>query len=232
MTVISIYGGMGAGKDTLALNVQQEFAIFGVKTELVSFAGGLKKEMNQLIALYQSGEFSNKGIATMMTAKEKEVEHFFSLIEDELKEDGVKSTLRTPNMRKAMQYWGSTVRRGQSKSYWIDKLNEKIETLSSDGVVPIITDARFLNELTFVKELERSLLFFLNISKETRKERIFKRDGFYPSDEVFTHASEVEMESFNDKFPEAFIMVKETLSPEEAAKLIWESFTQNEMTFE
>lgn len=102
-----------------------------------------------------------------------------------------------PNYRKLLQWYGTDVRRKQNKDYWVSKLIEDALYSNDDGlngrIIPIhiITDVRFENEYSVIKELFPLTLFYnLTDLPENINKREQKRDTKAMNEEEKHHISE------------------------------------------
>lgn len=177
---------MCSGKDTYG-RLYQEISPGAVH---YSFATPLRKELAYILKLLINKKTLNDVAQEVNTSELNIV-----MLGDILNWDFSKSPYeRTPEMRAALQFWGTTVRRTQDPNYWISIANNDIRKLREKTPV-YITDGRFLNELNFLKSIG-SIMFKLEIDRETQVERIRNRDGFTPNIETLTHPSETEHLAF------------------------------------
>jgi len=102
-----------------------------------------------------------------------------------------------PHYRKLLQWYGTDVRRKQNKDYWVSKLLEDVLYSNNDGlngkVIPIniITDVRFENEYSVIKEIFPDTLFYnLTDLPENINKREQKRDTKAMNAEEKHHVSE------------------------------------------
>lgn len=102
-----------------------------------------------------------------------------------------------PHYRKLLQWYGTDVRRKQNKDYWVSKLIEDVLYSNDDGlngnIIPIniITDVRFENEYSVIKEIFPDTLFYnLTDLPENINKREQKRDTKAMNDEEKHHISE------------------------------------------
>lgn len=102
-----------------------------------------------------------------------------------------------PNYRKLLQWYGTDVRRKQDKDYWVSKLIEDVLYSNDDGLngriipIDIITDVRFENEYSIIKEIFPDTLFYnLTDLPENINKREQKRDTKAMNDEEKHHISE------------------------------------------
>jgi hypothetical protein len=96
---------------------------------------------------------------------------------------------RTTEIRTALQYWGTEVRRAQDELYWVKKAIAGATKASAAGKSVVFTDLRYPNE----EEACRKAGFFtvrLDISSETQAQRLWDRDGITPDPATMAHPSE------------------------------------------
>lgn len=61
--------------------------------------------------------------------------------------------------RPILQWWGTDFRRNLcKKSYWIEKVMEKIVALPKDNIAIIIPDVRFINEAEWIEQFDTGFL--------------------------------------------------------------------------
>lgn len=83
---------------------------------------------------------------------------------------------KTPHLRRALQIWGTNVRRAQNANYWVDRTEEKIVKLLSCGVSVFVDDVRFPNEANLILERGGTLVR-LDVSEEILSRRQRSRDS-------------------------------------------------------
>lgn len=115
-----------------------------------------------------------------------------------------------PHYRKLLQWYGTDVRRKQNKDYWVGKLIEDVLYSNDDGlngnIIPIniITDVRFDNEYSIIKEIFPDTLFYnLTDLPENINKREQKRDTKAMNEEEKHHISETGL-SDNTHFDKIF----------------------------
>jgi cytidylate kinase len=133
MTIISISGLIGSGKDTAAEYLVRERGF--VRT---SFAATLK---DAIADIFHWDRTLLEGLTTEAREWREQVDPWWS------------NRLDMPNLtpRWVLQYWGTEVARNNfHQDIWIASLEKKLST-SQDNIV--ISDARFLNEFAMLKQL-------------------------------------------------------------------------------
>lgn len=223
---IAISGKIGAGKDTIA----PLLLAFHNKTEDIenlsheSFAYTLKNEVQQVIEktreenekhqqLFAISELISQQQGIPLEQASNVVEFIF---EEVTNNRSLTSYSRTPGIRKALQYWGTEVRRAQDPNYWVKKTIQKSYTNIAEGKSIYITDVRFPNEADSVLDTFGTVIR-LNISPEIQEQRIMKRDGLKVSEDARSHPSETSLDSYS-KF-NATVNV-DYLTPEEVVEKI------------
>lgn len=225
--LLAFGGKQGAGKDTIAPLV---LAGLGVEAPYHSFfAQPLKKEVNDVIRILQealtgSGTLLSDAQAGDAISAEMGVPFHHALImvdtlADEVKSGAVTSSYqRTPSVRKALQFWGTDVRRAQSETYWVGKTLQAIIDKLSEGTSVFLTDMRFTNEADAILHAGGKAIR-LDISPDVQYDRIMKRDGIAISSDSREHVSETAL----DDYPHFFTRVNvDTALPGEVAVKILE----------
>ena len=120
--MIGLCGMARSGKDSFFNYSKAIFGELGVHTVRVAFADALKEECNDFLR-------DNVGISSFT-------------------EDPVEKML----IRPFLVTYGTHLRRKINQSCWISKVKPKVNGLISSGLVPVITDVRYENEVEFVKK--------------------------------------------------------------------------------
>ena len=195
--VLGVSGKLGAGKDTVAPLVLDSLGYTNSVHEF--FAKHLKVEVTE--AIQKVKDSSTLGSAIDRIELEQNVERDKAeLIVDNLWTD-VKSGLvadayiRTSSTRFALQFWGSDIRREQDPNYWVKKAIRSTVTNAAEGKSVLVTDARFENEIDALMALG-AFASRLHVSADVQRERIFNRDGIYPSSEALNHISEISLDRY------------------------------------
>lgn len=187
--LVAFCGPMASGKDTYGEHFKSLFP----NAVQYSFAVPLREEIDSIIDLIKKN-FSAKTISEIMKVNEDEAETILNILKNST---NLNSKSRTPEMRKALQYWGTNVRRHSNPNYWVDLGAKYITKLLNENIPVYITDARFLNEIELINSLG-GITFLLKISKENQMNRLLKRDGIKTNFEALTHPSETEHKLYNN----------------------------------
>ncbi len=89
-------------------------------------------------------------------------------------------------VRRLLQWWGTDLRRAADPGYWLNQMLGGLRALESNGVIPVVTDARFINEADVIQSLG-GIIVRVWAPDDVRKERL---GGILPP----AHASEDELE--------------------------------------
>lgn len=188
--LIAFCGGMGCGKDTYGTEYSKQ-AGNAVK---YSFATPLRKECEDFFRFLTHNNVGLENLRKHFNLTTDEFNNVLEIIKDE---KVLNPYLRTPAMRKLLQYWGTDIRRNKDENYWVDKTIKDIKELLNKGKNVYLTDARFFNEFQAIKDIGGTLVY-LETDDEERIKRIIARDNIKPSKEVLNHASEQDWKIFND----------------------------------
>jgi hypothetical protein len=102
---------------------------------------------------------------------------------------------RTPEIRRALQFWGTDVRRAHDGNYWIDKaLALIIERIAANEVL-YFCDCRFPEEVVGLQSLG-FVVVRLDVTRETQRQRLLDRDGLEPDPAAMSHSSETALDDF------------------------------------
>ena len=217
--LLSLSGKMGSGKDTVAPVVLSRLKVDAVHE---FFARPLKSEVNEIFDIIRTGESfgdtveevkTEMGITSEMS--HKVVDYLFDVVLNDLT---ITSYDKVPNVRLALQYWGTEVRRSQDENYWVKKALDSAVTLLARGRSVYVTDVRFANEADAVAELG-GIAVRLNISPEEQERRIFARDGVKIDEEMRSHASETSLDDYPNFLTSIFV---DNLSVEQVVNKIME----------
>lgn len=195
---IVISGRLASGKDTLAEAVMKELG--REDSVRISFATALRAEIDEILSIIRNSP--NVSAAKTAVAKYSNLPtEVIGLCVDLLYtanaiDGNITAYSRTPEMRLALQNWGTEVRRAQDVEYWVKQgVKAAIETLANGNSVHI-TDARFANEV----QICQSLNFWairLDVTSTTRAQRLMQRDGLPLNVESENHSSELELENYS-----------------------------------
>lgn len=196
---VAVSGKMGSGKDTVAPLILERL---GYKNNIhESFAKELKAEINTLISLIQESKGLHDAIQKMIEVIDPLVLpaiEVLAYIYGDVKTGVVKnSTDRNPNMRRALQEWGTEVRRAEEENYWVKKSLKNIFNQLSNGVSVYVTDARFQNEINSIME-SRGKTIRLLVNKEEQAARIRLRDNIEVTEQMRNHASELDLDNYTN----------------------------------
>jgi hypothetical protein len=219
MAIIGISGKIGSGKNYLSEKIKEELARMGYSTSEASFASTLKDELTSIIKTvnvsFLDSEDASTTIDKMIALYELNYEQanfLYTLILEDLKENkALNGYARTENIRRALQYLGTDVRRKQDEQYWVKACLSSVP--SSDYV--LITDVRFPNEADAIVNTG-GVMIRLEVSNDIIKERVKNRDGFKYSESALTHPSEIALDNY-DKFN---LFVNETFDTKEVVSSI------------
>lgn len=184
--VIAFYGRQGSGKDSMA----DEFMTLFPNVVKLSFAKPLKDELNSIVfdmAMSKDAQVLAVKYNTTIT----NIKDLYEIVKDDISIKFDSHTMRSPGIRRALQFWGTDVRRHQDKRYWLSKVNKLVKDELIKGNYVIITDARFVNELQFVEEIG-GVLVHLDVPVQEIIRRIQLRDGITPSEEALNHVSDID----------------------------------------
>lgn len=195
--LVGFSGKQGAGKDTVGEKFMDTWCPHAYSVEF--FSKVLKDEVNGIIDKIMS-ETPLSPLANLLNADLKDVKHVKELVEDDLANHSYaqySAYARTVNMRQALQFWGTEVRRKQDENYWVKRGLKKCSKQWLKGKAVLITDARFPNEIDAINSLGGTTVR-LNVSQSAQFERIYQRDGFYPKTEALAHLSETSLDDYTN----------------------------------
>lgn len=193
---LAVSGRIGAGKDTVAPLVVKELGYEDALHE--SFARPLRDEVNHVIDCIRKADSFEEAMAFV----EHELKPVnFRVVVDALYAD-VKAEVvrnaydRTPSTRRALQWWGTEVRRSVDTDYWVKKAMAESLVKLAAGTSIYVTDSRFPNEADCILGVGGTVVR-LFVSKEEQDRRIESRDGKKPDPEALNHVSETSMDDYD-----------------------------------
>lgn len=183
--IIAFCGKMGSGKDTFG----EAFKKIYPNAKRMAFAEPLREELSSFLFCLKK-DFND--LETIFNISSEDLNNLIEIIGgiENLKNINIKH--KDNKVRKLLQYWGN-MRRGQNKNYWVDAMRNNID-INEDIY---ITDARFVNEMKMIKDIDGELIL-LTADEEERKRRILRRDGIVPTSEALNHISEKETDIYKD----------------------------------
>lgn len=196
--LVSVSGKIGAGKDTIAPEVMEKLNVESVHE---FFARPLKVEINEVINIINISEDHKTAvdeIVKKLDVTQQMAEDTVNFIYDDVRSNPeITSYERTQGMRRALQYWGTEVRRKQDDKYWVKKAIYSILSLIAEGKSVYVTDARFVNEIDALIEVG-GIAIRLNMSPEEQEKRIWERDGVHMTEEASNHPSETSLDDYGN----------------------------------
>lgn len=189
--LFAMSGKMGAGKDTIGDEIAKFVEDKDFEVSKTSYAEPLRKEISEITIEVEFGvpidELTDKYKTT-----EEEIYRLVELI------DGYSIYEKTAETRRAMQYWGTDVRRKQNPNYWVNKTVQAVLDSINSGISIYVTDVRFPNEADAIVDLGGKLIR-LEVPTSVRADRIGSRDGNRPTEESLAHSSETGLDNYTFK---------------------------------
>lgn len=180
-----ISGKMASGKDTVGDSIadilRQNKHIVGK----YSYASPLRKEIDDIVNLV---DITPDTLVSLNITADN-----VKYLKETLDGDSVYD--RTTNARKALQQWGTDIRRKQNVNHWVNKVAEYVIHELANNRSVYITDARFPNEVELIDDLGLGVIR-LEVSDEIRIKRIKERDGLTPTLESINHSSEIILDDY------------------------------------
>lgn len=185
--LFAMSGKMGSGKDTIGDKISNHIDYKDYVLISTSYATPLREEIMNVTELIKF--MSHSKIEEKYNVSIDKVKKLYALL------DGDSVYDRTSNARRAIQYWGTDVRRKQNYNYWANKIVDfTIKTINNNKSV-YITDVRFPNEAESVIDLGGKVIR-LDVPSVVSSARILNRDGVLPTYEELTHSSETSLDDF------------------------------------
>lgn len=192
---LAVSGKLASGKDTVAEMVMDRLGRPGAVQ--LTWATALRRELDSVLGFIKEADAPRE--ARQHTCEMGiETHHAQALVEklwDCVRNEGSNAHSRTPQIRWALQYLGTDVRRAQDPLHWVRlSIKEAADNLSK-GVSVYYTDCRHPNEV----EVPRQLGFYavrLEITPETQRDRLWGRDGIGVDASAAVHPSEVMLDGY------------------------------------
>lgn len=163
------------------------------------YARPLRDEVDQIIRIIRDYD-QDEAIDLMMSrlsASTEEAERMYDILSEPVRSGQVHSSYqRTQDTRKALQFWGTEVRRSKDEDYWVRKTLIAAMNSIIEGKNVYITDARFPNEIDALVAVGAKT-FRLLVSPEAQNARVMKRDGIPVMPEAQQHASETALDGYS-----------------------------------
>lgn len=181
--IIGISGKIASGKDTIGIALAQK--LYGENYTHMSFGSPLKTEVNMALNLIRDNRDKNiqdlsEELAARAQINVTDAHQIVTWLLEDLKSDHPPKNawVKTPYVRKCLQYWGTDIRRQQNPDYWTHAMLQQIAQhfYDSPSQAILITDVRFPNELQCLLSLHAYTLR-LNVSPEVQRQRLKIRDG-------------------------------------------------------
>ena len=192
---IAVSGKLASGKDTVAQRVMEELS--AAPSDQLSWATPLKDELDSILDILslstEPGEAALSVCETGVPLQHAQVlaERLFADAKN-----GARARGRTPQMRWALQYLGTDVRRSMDPEYWVSRAAALAVDNLNAGLSVFYTDCRFPNEVDAAQYVGLFTIR-LNVSPEVQAARLESRDGLQVDASALTHPSEVALDDFD-----------------------------------
>lgn len=197
---IGFSGKICSGKDSVAQSTFEDFLPFP-EVEKDSFGADLKEELNQIIQ-FSARTIRSKSADELlafskeMKASPEAIAHTLDFIEAEVAQGMLqRASDRTAGSRRALQHWGTQVRRAQDPNYWVRKPLARTLERAARGISSCFTDTRFVSEAESILAISAPLIR-LDVSPEEQSRRLATRDGIQLSEDSRSHQSETELDGY------------------------------------
>lgn len=196
--LLALSGKLASGKDSLALEAMNSL---GFKDAIhVYFGDSIKGEVDQIISLILSNEFTQEQYINLVQEEQGVVSPYITEIVELLTIEKAKLTLnsardRSPSMRRVLQLWGTEVRREQDALYWVNKTLKSALSWVCLGKSVYLTDARFPNEVAPAQSVG-FIVARVEITPQTQASRLLSRDGIPVDYKAINHSSEVALDGY------------------------------------
>ncbi|MCP4793225.1 MAG: hypothetical protein GY882_07850, partial [Actinomycetia bacterium] len=183
-------GKFASGKDTVALAAVS--AMGAVDVDHRSFASDIKSEVGEVIDIVRAATSPEGAVATVVSAQgvvAAQAAFVVGLLWVQVRTDAADGYSRTTEVRTALQYWGTEMRRAQDEQYWVKRAVAGAIRATAAGKTVIFTDLRYPNE----EEALRRAGFHtvrLDVTSEAQARRLWDRDGLRPDPATMAHPSE------------------------------------------
>lgn len=218
---VAVSGKLAAGKSTTAPLVLSSLGIPSSSQEEVYFAYTLKHEVDTIIRFIRENYESlnvvelARGIDQLQnTGLDNANQILAFLLPEFLIGSAPKNGWdKTPGNRRALQYWGTEIRRTQDENYFVKKAIANIAQHFANGKSVYVTDGRFENEIEALRAVGVKLVR-IDVSREVQIQRLADRDGTVLTVEMENHLSETSL----DNYPHFDVRFNtDNLTPEQAA---------------
>lgn len=198
--LFTISGKIGSGKDTVAPLALDLMNIPVENRGHDFFARPLKEEINEVfyfIAMASNQDDATRNVCLSLGVPLDQAKETVNILWSDVRNSVVETSYdRTPTVRKALQYWGTEVRRNQDDNYWVKKALKNVLTLVAEGKTMYVTDSRFPNEVESVTDSGGTAIR-INVSPEEQERRIQARDGLQISEDARNHISETSLDDYD-----------------------------------
>lgn len=197
---LSVNGKLASGKDTVAPLALEAVGV--VDALHLYFALALKDEVDVVFDeirlsgvpyLAAVGAMDRLGVPHAHRAAVRSV---VEAVWDEVRGDrALTSRHRTDGIRRALQLWGTEVRRAQDPEYWVKATLRPAVTAMAEGRSVYFTDCRFENE---VRGASRCgfVTVRLEVTPDVQRQRLMGRDGLKVNEEALLHPSETALDGY------------------------------------
>lgn len=178
--LFALSGKIASGKDTYAQRLKEHYSPAVVR----SFSAPLKSEIQ--LAL-NSPEWA-RGLPLPERTRE-----LVDIVRCERDKGVAHGEHDSSSMRLLLQSWGTDFRRAEDPDYFVRKLLSRVEKDLSRGLYVVVSDCRFRNELSALRD-RGAITIRLSVSEEEQRGRSAGRGSDF-SAQIASHASENDLDS-------------------------------------
>ena len=196
---LAMSGKLASGKDTVAPAALSRLGM--QKLAHLYFAQPIKDEMDEMFTVMRQAESQNHAVVTI--AQQMDLPYWAAeelvagLWVPVLSDLTLHARSRTVEVRRALQYLGTDVRRSQDPDFWVKRSLQQALLEMAAGSSVFFTDARFPNEVDAMHRIG-FVVVRLEITAETQRKRLAGRDGMVPDQSAVNHPSEVALDNFDN----------------------------------
>lgn len=183
------FGGLiGSGKDTVAAGVCD--ILRHRRWITAGMSDSLREELGACFDIANSGVRTQHKVQKLLSCTRSEARELLGIIAAALDRDAESGPFhRHPEIRSALQYLGTSIRRRQDSDYWTRSLTRKIVGGLAEGSCVSTSGLRYANEISRFRDAF-GFAVLIEVPEELRLKRVRRRDGHESSERAESHDSE------------------------------------------
>lgn len=210
VVILGVSGKKGAGKDTFAEGLKNVIEERDKKpVVLEAFGNPLKGEATSMMMQIEQFIHNDRttyerdflkrfaDINSLSVAEARAVYDLLKPVFERGPRKKIDGWTRSAEVWELLRLLGTDIRQPQDKLYWVRRVVQTICVNASNGISTIVSDVRFLHEVQALQAIN-GYVARIDVSPEVQAVRLGKRDNVKATVNATAHASETQLDEYED----------------------------------